>query len=949
MPEMNMRLLVSLCTDRTRQLSALAALLALTACNTPPALTGPAMAASAAPPASSAKANTALASPAAAAASRASASSSASAAPPTPGQPPAFALVIKDARKIDGLFTVWQKDEKVWFELSPTDFNKPLFLSPKIAQGIGEPGFYGGTMIGQRGRAGRAQLFEFRRVHNQVQMLAINSSYVARDGKSPEARSVADGFSHSLLGSSAVASQPHPDRKTILIDAGPLLLSDMLGLGANLQRVYRQNYALDSRHTQFSSVRGMPDGVVFNVNAHFYNANLATAQPGSSAGAPTPQAPQSLPDARSLFLGLYYAIVKMPDVPMAPRLADPRVGYFQTAVDDFSDDVARSPRQRYANRWRLNKKDPTAALSEPVKPITFWVDRSVPMKYRDSVLRAIEVWNLPFEKIGFKNAIVARIQPDDASFDTLDVGIASVRWINSAQPSFNGIGPSQVDPRSGEILDADILIDGNWARSRRGFRTELLGAASATADTELARRLQLPLQDGDFARRYDAGLRCEDAQQSAEQLAYGLEVLETRSPLDPDSPEAERFTQAAVFSTVMHEVGHALGLRHNFRASRAYSLAQLADPAFTAAHGIAASVMDYPGLNLPPPGVAFDRHGAPFRAALGPYDYWAIEHGYRPFAAADEARELQRIAARSGEAGLGYGTDEDVWLGIDAETLQWDLGDDPVAYAKSRMAIASDLLAKQASRVLRSDEDYSVLRRAVGYAIGDMTRAAGVLARQIGGLRTLRDFPGNGREPMQPVPATVQRQALSLLAEQVLSGSLRLSPALQRRLAPDYQARYDALNAGASQVATEYSLDAAVLQLQRTVLGQLMSDGLAARLIDNEARTDLGADALRLHEVYGQVGRSIWTELSGSNEIAPARRELQREHVNRMATLLLRPAALTRADARGLLREEALRLLPQLHAAAGRKGLTAETRAHLNDSADSLRSALAAPLQRQGS
>ena len=126
-------------------------------------------------------------------------------------------------------------------------------------------------------------------------------------------------------------------------------------------------------------------------------------------------------------------------------------------------------------------------------------------------------------------------------------------------------------------------------------------------------------------------------------------------------------------------------------------------------------------------------------------------------------------------------------------------------------------------------------------------------------------------------------------------------------------------------------------------------DGLAARLIDNEARTDLGADALRLHEVYGQVGRSIWTELSGSNEIAPARRELQREHVNRMATLLLRPAALTRADARGLLREEALRLLPQLHAAADRKGLTAETRAHLNDSADSLRSALAAPLQRQGS
>ena len=869
------------------------------------------------------------------------------AAAPAPGTPPPFAVLVKDARRTDGLITLWQKDEKVWLELKPDDFNQPFFLSPKIASGIGEPGFYGGSMISAWGRTGRAQLFEFRRVNNQVQMLALNNSYVARNPKAPEARSVANGFSPSLLASTTVASQPHPQRNTVLVEANPLFLSDMLGMGMNLQRAYRQGYAMDGRHSQFSSVRGTPDSVVFNVNAHFYTANIATAQPGAPVGAPVPTVPMALPDARSLFLGLYYAIVKLPEVPMAARRADPRVGYFQTSLDDFSDDLGRSPRLHYANRWRLEKKDPATELSEPVKPIAFWVDRSVPLKYRDSVQRAILEWNKAFEKIGFKNAIVARIQPDDADFDTLDVGVASVRWISSARPSFNGSGPSQVDPRSGEILDADILIDGNWARNRRDLRVQLFDDEGA-----LAQRLQFvpsaTAERPDFARRLDPGLHvCEDSQRSAEQLAHALEQLESRSALELDSPEAEAFAQAAVFSTVMHEVGHALGLRHNFRASRAYTLAQLADPVFTAANGIAASVMDYPDLNLPPPGVPFERHGAPFRAAIGPYDYWAIEHGYRPLPAADEARELQRIAARSAEPGLGYGSDEDASLSIDAESLRWDLGDDPMAFARSRLALATDLLARQETRQLKPDEDYSVLRRAVGFALADVAGAAGVLGRQIGGLHTLRDYPGSGRDPLQPVPTAVQREALTLLTDQVLGvSSLRLSPALQRRLAPDYQARDDWMAGNA--LTTDFSLAASVLQLQRGVLGQLLSDPLAARLLDNEGRIDHGADALRLPELYGRLTQVLWQELASGSDVPAPRRELQREHVNRVAGLLLRPSTLTRADARSLLRDEARRLLPRLKAAIQRARLNVETRAHLIDSADTLEQALKAPLQRQG-
>ena len=148
---------------------------------------------------------------------------------------------------------------------------------------------------------------------------------------------------------------------------------------------------------------------------------------------------------------------------------------------DFSDDVARSPRVRMIERWRLEKKDPQAALSEPVKPITFWIDRNVPLKYRAVVGEGILEWNKAFEKIGFKDAIVVKQQSDDAEFDTLDLGYASVRWLMSAVPGFGAIAPKHVDPRSGEILDADIGFETLSSRSLRTLRAQTLSGAASFA------------------------------------------------------------------------------------------------------------------------------------------------------------------------------------------------------------------------------------------------------------------------------------------------------------------------------------------------------------------------------------------------------------------------------------------------------------------------------------
>ncbi|MBN8493614.1 MAG: zinc-dependent metalloprotease, partial [Burkholderiales bacterium] len=848
---------------------------------------------------------------------------------PAAGGAPPFAVVTKDAKQIDGPIIAWQKDDKLWLELKPEQFGKPFMLSPKLSTGIGEAVIIGGLMAYPVSGAGGPQLIEFVRVHNTVRLQARNTDVIATPG-TPEARATAVSYSPSLLGSMPVASQPHPQRKSVLVEVNGIFLSDMLGVGMQLQRAFRQGYSLDPRNSTITAVRGSAQSLEIQTQHHFYTASIGVPQPGTPPSPVSPTVPRYLPDTRSLFVGHHFSIAALPEQPMAPRRADARIGLMTNTVLDFSDDLQRSPRVRMVERWRLEKKDPAAELSEPVKPITFWIDRNVPLKYRATVSEGILEWNKAFEKIGFQNAIVVKQQPDDAEFDTLDIGYSSVRWLMSASPGFGAIGPKHVDPRSGEILDADIGFESLSSRSLRSVRAQTLGGAAAFS-TVLGGHA--PHAGHEF---------CQHGDLAAEQLGYALDVLQARGELDPDSPEAESFVRDYVKDTIMHEVGHALGLRHNFRASRVYTEQQLSDPAFTRTFGTTGSVMEYNAINLPRPG---QRGGTPFMTTLGPYDYWAIEYAYKPIAPEQERAELLRIAARSNEPQLAFGTDEDAAFGIDPETIQLDLGADPIAYAAKRLEIARDLFARQERRELKPDENYAVLRRSLAYAIADAGRAVGVLVRQIGGVRTLRDHPGSGRDPLQPTDAATQRAALQLIALNVLSiDSLAVTPTLQRRLAPDYDDRGDN-----PTLSTDYPVPQRLLDLQRAVLAQLMSDAVAARILDNVGKADRPDSAFQLSELYGQLNRDIWSELAQAGDISAARRELQREHLNRVSAVLLRTSPQTRADARSLMRAQALQLQAQLDKALKRKGaMNAETRAHLQDSADALAQALSAKVLRAG-
>jgi hypothetical protein len=901
---------------------------------------------------------------AAGAASGARGTLNAAATPPAtpPGGPPPFATVIKDARRVDGPLTFWQKDEKVWIELMPSNFGQTLLLSPKIKSGIGEAWVLGGLMGMSVNGVGGAQIVEFQRVHNQVRLVARNTDVLAKAG-TPEARAVADSYSNSLLGSTPVVSAPHPDRKSVLIDASALFLNDLMGVGMMLQRGLRQGYGADRNNSLITAVRATPQASIIETQVHYYTSNPSMSGFGAPPGAPVPMLPRFLPDSRSMMVSLHYSLAPLPAVPMATRRADPRIGLFTSTVLDFSDDLQLTPRHRYVNRWRLEKKDPAEALSEPVKPIQFWIDRNVPHAYRETVRSAILEWNKAFEKVGIRNAITVEQQAEDAAFDTLDFGHASVRWMLNADPAFAAIGPSHVDPRTGEILDADIAFEGMSARNQRGLRAQVLPASTSSSATQ-STGLAAPVAPFELLPNFAPGDAmpnamsvCMHGEVAAEQLGYAMDVMEARGELDADSPMAQQFVQDYIKDSIMHEVGHALGLRHNFRASRAYTEAQLADAEFTRAHGTTGSVMEYNAVNLPSPGKT---GGVPFQTTLGPYDYWAIEYAYKPIATGTtpeavnaEQAELQRIAARSSEPLLAFGTDEDIFFGLDPETIQLDLGNDPVAFAAKRLAIARDLFKRQETRALSPQRDYAVLRRSLAFALADVTRAMGVLARQIGGVATLRDFPGSGRDPLQPVSARVQRESLDLMVRAALApDGLQITPALQRRLAPDYLDRADSTGG-----PTDFAVPQRLLDLQRAVLAYLMSDGLAARVLDSAAKVDKADAAFHLTEIYQRLSDDVWNELLQGGDISAPRRELQRDYVNRLAFALVRPSPAARTDSRGYARVQARTLLTRLEGAQrqaekpARRGnahaTDAQTRAHLADTIDTLKQALAASIQRQ--
>ena len=840
--------------------------------------------------------------------SPASSAPSPTATPPSaPGALRPMKDILKDAKSIPGFFTLHQKDEKVWLEILPSQLGKPFFFSYNVPRSIGERGLYGSQM-------GGSKLVEFQKIGNQVQLIAKNTQFFAKEG-TPQAQFVAESFSDSLMGSVALVSAPHPETKSILIEANTLLFSDIPGYQTRLEASFRMPFALDTRNTSFATVKSSETLTGLEVKAHFAVSKLSAPSMVPSQ-VPTTPPPSTTPDPRSLFVSFYYSFMPLP-MPMAIRMADERVGFFTVARTDYTTDLNVKPKTHLLKRWRLEKKDSGAAVSEPKEPVVYWLDKNIPEKYRASVMQGVLEWNKAFEKAGFKNALVVKQQQATDDFNNMDARHTSIRWFTGADVGF-AIGPSQADPRTGEILDADIGMSDVFARGARR--------------TVIEDMLRVRSNDGEI---------CEHAQEAAEELNYALDLLEARG-LELDSPKADALAQAYVKDIIMHEVGHTLGLRHNFRASTVYDLKQLQDPSFTKLNGIASSVMDYNPFNISPKG---EIQGEYVMSTLGAYDYWAIEYGYKQFEAGHEAQGLAQILSKANQRELQFDTDEDAGFGamggIDPMVNRFDLGSDPLAYYKRRMQLSRELWERLQNLNLATGESYERLTRSFRSGFSQLARVAPLAAKYIGGVHTRRERAGNNRPLFEPVSAGLQREALQLMTKDFLgTDSFKFKPEFIARLA------VDRLESSSLQGGLQTSVASLVAGVQKGILDQIYSPAVATRLAEVGMKVNDPRETLGLSDVYDALQDAIWSEAKTGQETSLIRRNLQREQLRRMTDVLVKPSGPWPADARSILRDNARQLSVLLNKTLAKPGLSKTTRAHYADSLDTLNASLKASMQR---
>jgi hypothetical protein len=846
---------------------------------------------------------------------------------PRPGEAPPprpFAEVIKEAAEQKGYFGLWKKDEKVWLEIGPDQFGKPFFFGGTQASGLGERFFLPGL-------TGPEHVVELRKVGNLVQLVARNLRVRAPAGTPLEA-AVRESYSDSLLASAPVASAPHPERKSVLVDAAALLGGDILGAQTALETAYRVPYALDRTNSFIEQARTGEAGTFITMRGHFAVPKLPAppaAPPPPNTPVPTPV--QSVPDPRSLFLTTTYNLAPLPAQPMRPRLADQRIGHFTTAFVDFANPVADDRRTHYVERWRLEKKDPQAAVSEPKERILVWMDRNIPEEHRASVRAGILEWNKAFERAGFRDAIEVRQQPADADWSTIEgTRHLAVRWFAMNGPGAVAVGPSQSDPRTGEILRGVAIIPENWVRIGRTQLAETLPAPPAAP-------MPAWLQHHEM---------CTLAHDALEHAAFGFELLAARGAIDPTGPEGKRFVADSLKDVVMHEVGHTLGLRHNFKASTGVRQDQLRDAAFVRSRGVSNSVMDYNALNIP---LENENASVYNQVTLGEYDYWAIEYAYRELPPESEAAELARIAGRSAtDARLAYATDVDVYgaSAIDPLVNVFDLSDDPLAHYGRRFALARELWTRTQKRELAPDDNLAIYRRNLARGLFQVGILAPSIAKYVGGVYTSRELAGTGRPVLMPVEPDKQRAALDLLKKQVFSSdSFRFDPRFMSRLGVDHLER---MGGGPQAGSADFSLATSVLTAQRGVLDLLMSDGVAMRLADAETKVADPRTLLTFADVQAQLADAIWSEVAAGRDVDSLRRNLQREHVRRLAGALVRPTSPVAADVRAVQRQVAVKLEQDIRRALAGKRIGGVTRAHLAESAELLGEALRAPLVKQG-
>lgn len=785
-----------------------------------------------------------------------------------PAAPP-HATILKDAKSFSGLMTVYQKGQNLLIEMGPAEYNSEYIVLISIARGIGQTPLLGGYSWG----FGDDWVWSFRKIDDKVHLIRRNVRFRAAKG-TPEATAVGNAYTDSVLFSLPIVAQG--PKGGDLVDFTPVFMSDLPQISQVLP-----GFAFARDRSNWAAVKAFRDNVELEVAATYASGGQAEID--------------TVADSRGVTLNVHYSISRIPQTAYQPRLADDRVGYFLTVVKDFSKQSDRDQFVRYINRWHLERPPGAGEGPTPPKqPVIFWIEKTVPFKYRAAVRDGIAEWNRAFEAAGWLNAIEVRQQPDNADWDPEDINYNTFRWITS-NAGF-AMGPSRVNPYTGQILDADIIFDADFLTFwKQEFET--LTATAAMGYDTASPEDETPLQRAtrEFLSRHPNAGHCLLRHGMSQQFAFGSAAV-SAAALDPKmaAEMQERLIMQGLKEVTMHEVGHTLGLRHNFKASKWRSLRDMNDPA-KAQEPLVASVMDYSPANLVPKDW---KQGDYYATRLGPYDIWAIQYGYTPFGGGTmgEVGELKKLAARSGEAALQYATDEDTTASApDPDSNRFDLGSDPIEYAKTRAQLVTELLPGIVDRMVKDGDDYTQARRAVSVLLSQQGQAMTFAARQVGGLQTSRSHKGDkeGRPPFAVIDPKLQRQALELVEQQVLSDkSYPLPPDLLNRLGATAWSHWGIRSTGRK----DYSLHDVVLQWQDMVLGQLLSPTTLSRLHDAELRVPADQDALTTAELIERVTKAVFSEVDTVKEgdfnnrkpaISSLRRNLQRSYLRRLSSLAL--------------------------------------------------------------
>lgn len=780
--------------------------------------------------------------------------------------------VLKDTRSIDGVIkTHLKRDQTLYFELKPDQLGTDFGMFLHFSRGLGDFFAYDGLSLSE------TRLIRFERVGDQIFLIHRNPNFVADDG-SPMKSSLDDNVGHSILEVAKIESQ-NEETNSVLIDVTGFFVSDYVDLSETFKFFYgNKPVSFDKKSSYVEHVLGFPKNLEVDA-ALTYRAGSAPAM-----------SPDAVSDYRSLPVGLRYSIFALPDDPLKPRLADDRVGHFINTKKDFSRDTEPNPYVHYVNRWRLEKKDPAAALSEPVTPIVYYIDRSVPAEYRQWVKEGIEGWNKAFEQAGFKNAVVAKEAPEnDSTWSAEDMRYSTVRWTAAHRMGF-AIGPSQIDPRTGEILNADVLVSSEFVS---GFLNEY-SRLGPEAFAEQFRSMNL-LHEA-MPEQLRRGV-CMAESGASMQLGFQHAVLSALGAIEPGETLPEAYLGDAIRWLVLHEVGHTLGLRHNFKASSGVPYESLNDKTFTGQHGLILSVMDYPPVNITP-----DRRqqGHYWTPVVGTYDEWAVKYAYMPlevataagtnghgaYNPADELPQLQEIARQSSDPLHTYGTDEDNWLGpwaVDPNSNAWDLGSDALQFARDRIRLVEMVTPELENRLLKDGDAFYRLRGARISMLSERLRSVLPATRMVGGIHHVRDHkgdPGN-RPPFTPVPAHVQREAIDLVIDQIFAAdALSFDPETLNKLAPDRMWYFNIqMRRPVDFPAHDY-----VGAIHSIVIDELMHPTRFQRVMDNELRA--GSDAFGLSEMLERLTDGVWGELESGQNINSFRRNLQRQYTDRLIRLM---------------------------------------------------------------